>query len=72
VEQLEKEEIMTRKDYERIAQVFYNSQFVKKEIDNWGASKLFMSLVEAMTETLAEDNPQFDAGKFLKATGVKG
>jgi hypothetical protein len=58
-----KGEEMTRKDYKLIAEVIAVSWF--------GSAELKADLVNNLADKLAEDNPRFDATRFLTACGVK-
>ena len=55
---------MTKKDYERIAQVIYRGQ---NALPN---EKLVPIPFEYLLDTLTQDNPRFDADRFTKACGL--
>lgn len=58
---------MTKKDYEKIAEVFRlfaNSQEIIAE------HYTVFAMANCMAAQLAEDNPRFNVDKFLKACGV--
>lgn len=58
---------MTKKDYEKIAEVFKDSIPIGTEnayFDQWRFTLL------AMADMLANDNPRFDRTLFLEACGL--
>lgn len=56
---------MTRKDYELIAGVFAHFAAICELNETVGGR-----IAERLAEDLAEDNPRFDSGKFLRACGL--
>lgn len=66
-EQQEKgEEVMTRKDYRKIAGAIRAA----REVNNANAVMDVMAVIEAICNVLARDNPRFDREKFLAACGI--
>ena len=61
---------MTRKDYELISKVLYNSAQATS-VNPFTGKTLYDSLVEDFADALAGDNPRFDRARFLDACGVK-
>ncbi len=57
---------MTRKDYEKIAEVFRLFSGTPEEI---AIHSTVNAMACCMAAQLAEDNPRFDVDKFLKACG---
>jgi len=58
---------MTRKDYIKIAAIF-NNHAQPREAYPIESARL-KELVDNMVDMLAQDNPQFDTARFIKATG---
>ncbi len=56
-------EMMTRKDYEKIAQVM--SEVIHDNVD----SSTWMGTVNSLAHMLKQDNPNFDKHKFRNACG---
>ena len=55
---------MSKKDYQAIAKMFYlerDKAEAKASLATW------LSIVDAMTELLAADNPRFNRGWFIEA-----
>ena len=70
---------MTRKDYEKFAQVFADQKIVGEpsaftQTRNSylaGARQQAKFLAEEMCSIFAADNPRFDKARFLKACGIE-
>lgn len=56
---------MTRKDYELIAAVFAHFAAICELNETIGGR-----IAERLAEDLAQENPRFDSGKFLRACGL--
>lgn len=60
---------MTRKDYEKIAETLKNSLPRAPKTGYDPLLDLKLELVNRFITMLEQDNPRFDADKFLKACG---
>lgn len=62
---------MTKKDYEKIANVFYKTLGTIDRSWFEEATDHVERVACNMADMLAQDNPRFDRDRFLKACGVE-
>jgi hypothetical protein len=64
-----RDERMTRKDYVKVAEVIRNT--ASASVSNYGYIKAeIIQIANGLATVFEEDNPRFDADRFLAATGV--